>query len=286
MPETKPELVQEFFDSRGQTLSSDPAAGLLRGVKLLGLRSRNGRRYLERALRDAISLYEGAKVNVNHPDGDPLAARDYRDRLGVIRNVKVEPGEGLYGDLHFNPRHHLAEQLAWDAEHAPENVGLSHNVLARTSRDDEGSLIVEAITRVQSVDLVADPATTCGLFEHALPLPNNEELIDDTELCEELHALRRKAAIGEIAIRKTLSLPDQEEEQATSQAFLEQLMATEGDNEVERLILERSQQVQEAAKHAARTRSPESREQAIGELSYSDKRPIDSKSFVKAITGR
>ena len=52
----------------------------------------------------------------------------------------------------------------WDAEHAPQNVGMSHNVLARTSRDGDET-VVEAITKVQSIDLVADPATTAGLFE-------------------------------------------------------------------------------------------------------------------------
>ena len=60
----------------------------------------------------------------------------------------------------------MAEQLAWDAEHAPENVGFSHNVEARIGRRGE-RVVVEAITRVQSVDLVADPATTRGLFESA-----------------------------------------------------------------------------------------------------------------------
>ena len=60
----------------------------------------------------------------------------------------------------------MSEQLIWDAEHAPQNVGLSHNVLARTSRDGD-STVVEAITKVQSIDLVADPASTAGLFEHA-----------------------------------------------------------------------------------------------------------------------
>ena len=53
----------------------------------------------------------------------------------------------------------------WDAEHAAENVGFSHNVEAGGPRDDR--VVVEAITRVQSVDLVADPATTRGLFESA-----------------------------------------------------------------------------------------------------------------------
>ncbi|TWT91001.1 hypothetical protein Mal64_14000 [Pseudobythopirellula maris] len=162
----EPAVLQEYVDSRGVQLRTDAGAGVLRGVKLLGLESKNGRRYREKALREAISLYEGAKVNVNHPQGDPLSPRDYRDRLGVIRGVELRPGEGLFGALHYNPKHALSEQLAWDAEHSPENVGLSHNVVARTAWE-AGALVVESIQRVQSVDLVADPATTRGLFEHA-----------------------------------------------------------------------------------------------------------------------
>ena len=53
----------------------------------------------------------------------------------------------------------------WDAKNVPENVGFSHNVLARTKRSSKGILVAE-INRVHSVDLVADPATTQGLFEH------------------------------------------------------------------------------------------------------------------------
>jgi hypothetical protein len=160
------ELLQEFVDSRRQRLRVDREAGIIRGVKLLGLSSRNGRRYREHALVEAVGLYEGAKVNINHPKGHPLAPRDYQDRLGEIRGVEFRAGDGLFGDLHFNPKHALSEQLVWDAEHAPQNVGLSHNVLARTARSGDET-VVEAITKVQSIDLVADPASTAGLFEHA-----------------------------------------------------------------------------------------------------------------------
>ncbi|HEX3871402.1 MAG TPA: hypothetical protein VHV77_13245, partial [Pirellulales bacterium] len=158
------ESLLEFFDSRGLTLPVDRKVGVLRGVKLLGLESRNGRTYLPEALAEASHLYEGAKVNVNHPKGSPLGPRDYQDRIGLIRKVKIREGEGLFGDFFFNPEHALAGQLAWDAEHAPENVGFSHNVQARLSRRGQ-QVVVEAITRVQSVDLVADPATTRGLYE-------------------------------------------------------------------------------------------------------------------------
>jgi hypothetical protein len=160
------EPLQEFVDSGDQRLRVDRAAGIIRGVKLLGLASRNGRRYRENALTDAVRLYEGAKVNINHPKGHPLSPRDYQDRLGLVREVHYRAGDGLFADLHFNPKHALSEQLIWDAEHAPQNVGMSHNVLARTSVDSRDT-VVEAITKVQSIDLVADPATTSGLYEHA-----------------------------------------------------------------------------------------------------------------------
>jgi hypothetical protein len=158
------EALQEYVHSGSHELRVDREAGIIRGVKLLGLASRNGRRYRESALEGAVSLYEGAKVNINHPKGHPLSPRDYQDRLGVVRGVEFRAGEGLFGDLHFNPKHALSEQLVWDAEHAPQNVGMSHNVLARTSRSGNDT-IVEAITKVQSIDLVADPATTSGLYE-------------------------------------------------------------------------------------------------------------------------
>jgi hypothetical protein len=160
------EQLQEYCSSRGLSIPLDRASAVIRGVKLLGLASKNGREYPPAVLERARTLYEAAKVNVNHPKGHPSAPRDYQDRIGVIRSVEVRGGDGLFGDLHYNPKHVLAEQLPWDAEHAPENVGFSHNVKARTSRRGE-AVIVEEILAVNSVDLVADPATTSGLFEGA-----------------------------------------------------------------------------------------------------------------------
>jgi hypothetical protein len=157
----------EFADSRGLSVAADAKEGVIRGVKIVGLESRNNRRYLPEAVRQAIHLYEGVKVNVNHPKGHPGAPRDYQDRLGCLRNVRFEE-TGLYGDLFFNPHHPVAEQLVWDALHAPENVGLSHNVQARTAREGD-MVVVEEIGHVHSVDLVADPATTTSLFESGLP---------------------------------------------------------------------------------------------------------------------
>jgi hypothetical protein len=223
------EMLQEYADSRGVALRVDRNQGVLAGVKLIGLRSRNGRRYRETALADAVGMYEGAKVNVNHPKDGPLAPRDYQDRLGVIRGVEFRAGEGLFGDLHFNPKHALAEQLAWDAEHNPRNVGFSHNVEARLSRAD-GGVMVEAITRVQSVDLVADPAATDGLFEQVEtqdgPSPNlspgywGEGQMWDALTLETLQ-LHRPDLLAEIEAAANLSLKSLSEETDARIAVLE-----------------------------------------------------------------
>ncbi len=156
------ETLTEFTDSRGVKLGVEE--GLLRGVKILGMRSANGRTYPKETLARAVALYEGAKVNVDHAS-TPGEPRGYADRMGVMENIRLGEGEsGMFADFRFNPKHAVAEQLKWDAENNPSAVGFSHNVMAKTARRG-GKVVVEEITKVQSVDLVADPATTKGLFE-------------------------------------------------------------------------------------------------------------------------
>jgi len=314
------ETLQEFFDSRGVNVRVDRKAGVIRGVKILGMKSRNGRTYLPEALSQAARLYEDAKVNVNHPRGNPSGPRNYQDRIGVIRNVSARPGEGLFADFHFNPKHGLAEQLVWDAEHAPQNVGFSHNVQARTARRGD-QLVVEAITKVQSVDLVADPATTHGLFEssgekgEADPRATPSVMtVDDLkrdypELIEELR--REQAAEldtlrGEVqrlqlreamhqrrtVVRRLLRefhLPDPEtgdpqDKLIISDRFFESLLAAEDKQEMRALIEERAGLVRclggMERAPALARRRPLSRDQHFVDSPV----PLDTKTFVEAIT--
>ena len=158
------ENLRETVLTASDAVRIDREAGVIFGVKIIGCESRNGRHYPNDTLRHAIPLYENSKVNLDHPDGDPRKSRSYHARFGVIRNVHLRENEGLYADFWFNPKHSIAEQLLWDAEHAPDNVGFSHNVEAVVKRDTTTAL-VERIVSVRSVDLVADPASTQGLFE-------------------------------------------------------------------------------------------------------------------------
>lgn len=145
-------------------LRVDRAAGVIRGVKILGSASRNGRTYSDAALDQAATLYEGLGVNIDHPDHDaPDADRRFADGFGHLQNVRRTP-DGVYGDLVYLKSHALAEQVCEAAERMPEQLGLSHNAEGYVTRRD-GRWIVEGITRVRSVDVVRNPATNRGLFE-------------------------------------------------------------------------------------------------------------------------
>ena len=74
--------------SFGGGLSVDRKAGIIRGVKVLGHHSQNGRQYTPEAIRQAASLYEGAMVNIDHPDGEPTEQRSAYDRFGKLVRVR------------------------------------------------------------------------------------------------------------------------------------------------------------------------------------------------------
>ena len=190
------EILYETVHIPNDAVNIDRDAGIIFGVKIIGCKSKNNRHYPNETLRQAIPLYENSKVNLDHPNGDPRKPRSYHDRFGMIRNVHLRENDGLYADFWFNPKHSMAEQLLWDAEHSPDNVGFSHNVEAvvsrSTSREHSNSArvagdatnIIERIVSVRSVDLVADPATTQGLFESVEPpqtitLEQVEQLIEE-----------------------------------------------------------------------------------------------------------
>jgi hypothetical protein len=132
------------------------------GCKILGFKSRNNRTYTREALIKAAHKYEGVKVNLDHNTGtDP---RKFSERFGRMVNVRMQ-NDGLYGDLQFNPAHPLAEAFKWWIKNDPTAIGLSHNATAEVQNTATGGELVTEIRDVDSVDLVADPATTQGLFE-------------------------------------------------------------------------------------------------------------------------
>lgn len=141
----------------------DRANGIIRDVKIISHNSDNHRKYTDGCLMRAVRLYEGCKVNVDHPKR-PEDQRSSYDRIGEIRNVR-HTSTGLIGDFHLLLSHPLAAQIMEAAERMPQLYGLSHNADGRVIPGDDGYDVVEEITDVRSCDLVADPATNKSLFE-------------------------------------------------------------------------------------------------------------------------
>lgn len=184
------EWVDEFAGGSAP-LTHNAESHIISGVKLVGKVSSNGRRYPDSTLRAAKDKYEGARVFVNHSAKE--AVRGYESLIGHVTNPQLR-NDGIYGDLRYNPKHALAEMLAWDASHAPHKVGFSHVVLGQL-RTENNVQVVDHIEQVKSVDLVTDPATTHGLFEGAddggeikesETMPTFNEILADANLAKQL----------------------------------------------------------------------------------------------------
>lgn len=145
----------------------DESRGIIYGVKVLGRRSNNGRIYPPEVIRQAAPLYEGKSVRVDHPD-DPEANRSSDSVLGWLRNVHIAGDGCLYADLHYLQSHPFSRRLVEAARRNPRCFGLSHNADGDTEMRGS-TMVVKEILEVRSVDLVADPATTTGLFESVQP---------------------------------------------------------------------------------------------------------------------
>ena len=164
--------IREALDL--STAKVDRANAVIRGVKILGRSSTNrhgmpgvsGTDYTREALEGARHLYEGVKVNYDHPPrNDPDAERRSSDRGGKLLNVQVR-SDGLYGDLHLIPSHSMTPNILDAAERLELNdcFALSHN--AKGYGDvREGRYRIKEIPLVRSVDIVADGGTNRGLFE-------------------------------------------------------------------------------------------------------------------------
>lgn len=176
----------------------DDARPIVRGVKLLGEESKNRRRYLPESV--SPSQYEGKQIRLNHPVGEN-ATRRVEDVFGWIEGAAKE-GSDWRGDLHYNPEHPYAKTFAWLAKNRPNLIGLSHDAVGQ-GKTENGVFVVEKVIDVKSVDLVADPATTKGLFESMEP-----ELNSDGVEAEELDSLEThiKNAVSAICTDDSLDL--------------------------------------------------------------------------------
>jgi len=164
MKSIRTQMLETVVSENLATDAVDRDAGIIRGVKILGRVSKNGRVYSDKAMDDGVRIYEGLKVNVDHPDKSrPKAERGFLEGFGELRGV-TRRDDGVYGDLHFLKSHSAASTVCESAERFPKQFGLSHNAEGETVRRD-GQTVVESLTSAVSVDIVGRPATNEGIFE-------------------------------------------------------------------------------------------------------------------------
>ena len=158
--------------------------GEVSNVRILGRVSHNKRVYTKEALQKAIPLYEGKLVNVDHPTSES-ASVSATSRFGWISGIEMKE-DGLYAkSFKYNPAHPFAETFSWWAGHNPSAIGFSHNAYGEGETRD-GVFVINEIKAVESVDVVANPATTNGLFEemqmenpgsNAPPSPTDADMV-------------------------------------------------------------------------------------------------------------
>ena len=81
--------------SAGLDARVDRQAGVIRGVRVLGRISKNGREYTAEAVRNAVGLYEGRAVNLDHPDS-ANRDRSVSSRIGWLSGVKQSSDGGSF----------------------------------------------------------------------------------------------------------------------------------------------------------------------------------------------
>jgi hypothetical protein len=198
--------LRESSYSTSPQFRIDEEAGIAYNVKIQGFDSENGdpdgnpyitrRHYPKEVLRQAIPLYEGVPVNIDHyADGK---WRTFASNFGKITDVYLA-ADGLRGNMHFNREHEYTKQFL-EAARRGFRVGLSPDVLAATAVDGN-CLVVTRISEVKSVDLVANPATTTSLQEGAEVKkksklnPKNKGLKESTKLERCVKDVKKKGNI-------------------------------------------------------------------------------------------
>jgi hypothetical protein len=137
----------------------DRAAGTIDDVLICGTESANGRDYPVEVFRRDHAVYEGAMVNCDHGRESTVDRR-----FGWFTGVRPAADGRPRGRLNCLKSHPMFERVMEAAERNPKLFGFSHVAHCETTRRG-GRDVVEAIKAVESIDLVAQPATTNGLFE-------------------------------------------------------------------------------------------------------------------------
>lgn len=153
-------LTEQLSDWQSE-VTVDFSNRLVKNIVLSGGISRNGHRYTEEALRDAVAKYDQKPVFLDHAANvSKPFDRSMRDLVGTVSQPRFVDGR-IRGDVNVLKTEAGRTFLALMEGRSPA-VGMSHVVLAQRGSNPQ---IVERIHDVVSVDAVVFPATTNGFHE-------------------------------------------------------------------------------------------------------------------------
>jgi hypothetical protein len=145
----------------------DKSMGVIEGVVLLtGEKvSKNKTFYTKKALAEAVTRYEGAKMFLDHPKPDEGEVRSVRDFGGIYKRVRIEENR-LKADLHLVPNTEIRNIVIPIAEAKPSGVGLSIRDRGH-GREEGGVFLVEGFSKgnAYSIDLVTEASVNETLYE-------------------------------------------------------------------------------------------------------------------------
>jgi hypothetical protein len=153
--------VTELYADPFTSAKVNADAGYVDDVLICGTLSRNKREYPTAVFKRDIAKYEGKFVNCDHGRESSIDRR-----LGWFSGVHVAVDGKPRGRFNFLKSHPMSPRVIEALERNPALYGFSHVAHCKTRRDiSTGREVIESIEEVESIDLVADPATTNGLLE-------------------------------------------------------------------------------------------------------------------------
>lgn len=233
---------------------------IVRNVALSGIKSKNGYEYAETAYQNAVTLYEGAPVFIDHQAGNPRV-RSVRDLAGSVQNPHWNNiTKRMMGDisvLDTEPGRFFMEL----ARTHPPNVCMSHVISGKRNRS---KTIVESIQEVLSVDVVTDGATTTNFSEQETDMSDmsdkavevlqeqNKDLQAKIETVNQAH----QTEIKEMAVKlndKSEEFDTMKESHTKLEETLKETQVKLDEFEVKATLSERAKTIQEELEKAELT---------------------------------
>lgn len=167
----------DLEEAIGTNSDIDGATGIIRGVTLLtgNKTSLNKTNYTDKAMLEAKTRYEGAKMFLNHP-AKGETNRSIHDFGGVYKDLRIE-GNRLKADLHLVEE--KRQMVVGIAKMRPAGVGLSIKDRGYGTEKD-GVFFVEGFTdgASYSVDFVSEASVNTDLFESRNEDNKQEDTMD------------------------------------------------------------------------------------------------------------